>query len=302
MEETIGCKPCEAVTPVDCRWSGWTVTGGVSQYNGCTVSCGGGRVVKQRHIEINAKNGGKACKGAVKETYGCNPKTCPSQVPVDCKWADWSNWTACDACGSTGQRTRSRVIATVPMKGGKNCETGDSEQITSCNVPCANTYCTWQAWQPWGNCTASCGNARKSRRRYLFSSESGDDAKTLALPKRDDPQFVAKFAELQAHIESVNSSRWRDLSGAFILGGVAFLVALSAMRFSAIRQRHNSSKYSALDASGSDQDSMPFGLQITRSDSRQILPPGASSRDFEMARVREPLRFVDPCDGDVAIE
>jgi hypothetical protein len=52
----------------------------------------------------------------------------------------------------------------------------------------------------------------------------------LTLPKKDDKKFASKYSELKAHIDSVNSSRWRDLSGAFLLGGVAFLVALSAIR------------------------------------------------------------------------
>jgi len=229
MEETIGCKPCEAIVPVNCQWSDWIIIGGVAAYNGCTVSCGGGRVVRKRHIAVNARNGGKACDGALQETHECGSQSCPTQVAIDCVWGSWIEWTACDTCGPTGQRTRSRAIATPPSNGGKDCGEEDSEQIKSCNVPCDQTYCTWQAWQPWGNCSASCGSGRKSRRRYLFSSTE-PDLEQLTLPKQDDKQFASKYSELKAHIDSVNSSRWRDLSGAFLLGGIAFLVALSAIR------------------------------------------------------------------------
>merc|ERR1711962_333188 len=69
---------------VDCELADW------SEWTPCSVSCGGGKSTRERHIKVEAKNGG-ACEGTTHETQDCQPEPCI----VDCERADWSEWTPC---------------------------------------------------------------------------------------------------------------------------------------------------------------------------------------------------------------
>lgn len=264
-EQMKGCKTCDAVNPVDCQFSEWVAFGGVPEYGGCTMSCGGGRKIKKRHIAVLAVNGGKACEGALEATTACNTKSCENEAPVDCAWGVWSGWGSCDVCGHTGQRTRSRLITQNSVNGGKNCTAGDSIQLEPCQTPCEKTYCIWGSWAEWGGCNANCGHAQKSRRRYLEASTNSSNADDLPPVQAD---FARKYSELEAHIQAVNSAQLRDLCGAFAFGGIAFLVALAALRLStnmrATRNTSGMSAYSMLDVTCSDD---------TLSTARQLHPP-----------------------------
>lgn len=269
-EETIGCPPCKAVAPVDCVFSAWLPMGGHAAYNGCSVPCGGGRKLKKRHIMVHASNGGKACEGALQETESCNEKSCKISAAVDCKWGLWGKWSACDRCGPTGQKSRSRTIAETPKNGGVNCTLGDSEQLTKCDEPCGKTFCTWATWQNWGECDAKCGSAQKSRRRYLDST----GAPSPTMPPKDSDAFSVKYAELEAHLQNVRSSQWRDLSLAFGMGGVAFVVAMSAVRMmsSAKRRRSSTQGYSRM-----------LGEPVSEEPTASMREISHGSRSLEMA-------------------
>lgn len=285
--QTSGCKPCEAIQPVNCQFSEWVTIGGMPDWGGCNVQCGGGRINKKRHIAVEAKNGGKPCDGALEETSSCNTQVCPGEVKENCLWADWSQWGACDVCGPTGQRTRARKVARAPKNGGKNCETADSEEITTCDVPCGKTYCTWGDWQAYGDCTASCGPAQKARRRYLFSSSV---EKTIPPSKaKFEVESVRKYEALEAHIESVHAARWRDLSTAFALGGVAVMVFYAAMRLVS-RARNTSSDHTYSRMLGIDTDK-DAERSSTFMDASFSLAPEASSLSCQASSVRD---ITDP--------
>jgi len=195
----------------------------------------------------------------------CNSETCALEVQVPCRWGVWSEWGNCDVCGSTGQRTRERSVAQSPKNGGSNCDEADSQQMTQCDKPCGKTYCTWNDWAAWGQCDATCGHAQKARRRSLFSS---DVEKKLPLPKES---FAVKYAELEAHIQSLNSSRWQDLSSAFALGGTAFLILLAAMRLVSLVRSPSTHQYSRMLST----DVMPSDINLDCSSCSPTLPPNA---------------------------
>merc|ERR1719253_46384 len=118
--------------PVDCVVSEWENMGS-SEYDGCSVPCGGGKRTKMRRIVVQAKNGGKPCGGlsgepaTLEKTESCNVQLCLDVAPIDCSWTEWTQWSECDVCGDTGQRTRTRQIKQTPQRGGKVCEESGCE-------------------------------------------------------------------------------------------------------------------------------------------------------------------------------
>ena len=56
---------------VDCKW------GTFGDWSPCTVRCNGGIQWRERSVEIQAKNNGKACTGSTIERRSCNDNKCP---------------------------------------------------------------------------------------------------------------------------------------------------------------------------------------------------------------------------------
>jgi hypothetical protein len=294
-EETIGCKPCTAVVPVNCEFSEWVTSGGVAGYGGCSAQCGGGRKILKRHIKVQAQNGGTPCQGSLEKTIACNEKICPAQLPIDCVWETWSPWGACDKCGPTGQKARTRGISVEPKHGGNNCTQEASEELTKCDQPCGETYCTWGDWQAFGACSATCGHAQKSRRRYLWSSNVSHP-----IPPTEEhilnSSVSLKYAELQLHLDGLQSSRLRDLTAAFAFGGIAFAVGLSVVRVASFARARRSYRYSRmLGASETDSLSvMSLGesrtlAQWTPRGSRDMRPTDSSAPYVTPIAADEPL-------------
>lgn len=284
-EQTTGCKPCKAIGAVDCEFSKFIVIGGTAAWGGCSAQCGGGRVVSRRHIAVQAKNGGKACEGPLEKTESCNTQTCAGFGIRDCEWGAWVQWGSCDTCGPTGQRTRTREISQLPKNGGKNCDLTDSQQITKCDKPCGKTYCAWNDWQAFGDCTSSCGKGQKSRRRYLFSS-----IVEMQIPPSKE-NIAVKFAEIHAHIKALDSTQLRDISAAFALGGVAWLVLLAAVRLlpRGRQQAHHYSRMistvAACDenaASGEFQPCVPADARQIMVDEQDRRPGGRNMVAFDV--------------------
>merc|ERR1712126_240480 len=58
----------------NCQWSGW------SGWTTCNKSCGGGKKLRSRSIEIQALNGGIECTGFATDEAPCNTNTCPPHL------------------------------------------------------------------------------------------------------------------------------------------------------------------------------------------------------------------------------
>ena len=156
LQETVECGTSGC--PRDCAWGDW------GTWTNCSKTCGlglnAGITTRHRVQAITAAFGGKACEGKTVHTTRCNEVLCP----VNCEWEPWTAWTECVMpCGSNGTRQRSRGKI-PPAHGGEDC-VGDSTETSACTVlGGCSVNCTWEDWNEWTACSASCGEGNRVRR------------------------------------------------------------------------------------------------------------------------------------------
>ncbi|VDD94184.1 unnamed protein product [Enterobius vermicularis] len=147
------------------QWSEWSV---------CSATCDHG--TEMRHRKCSADQ----CPG---DSYQVRP--CDSLLP--CKtWADWSQWSECrdldglfngmffkhlaeqakEFAHVTASWVKIVVLAAISRVQVEHCETH----------PCGG----WGPWGDWSMCSATCGRAEKTRRRYCtgIAGCSGPDQET----------------------------------------------------------------------------------------------------------------------------
>lgn len=134
------------VCPIDCGWTQW---GG---WGVCSRTCGGGIKLRERVYDNQMENGGLHCPGSPAEVLACSVEECP----IDCKWAPWAAPGPCTKTCGGGSAHRHRAKVTLQAFGGAAC-IGPNTEVKPCNVePCA-IDCVYSMWEPWGECTATCG-------------------------------------------------------------------------------------------------------------------------------------------------
>ncbi|KAL1022832.1 hypothetical protein UPYG_G00032950 [Umbra pygmaea] len=156
--QTQLCKdrPC----PVDGKWSSWL------SWGTCSVSCGGGTRQRTRLCASPApQHGGRQCEGNDVHIDFCNSEPCP----VHGSWGPWSSWGSCSRTCNGGQMRRYRSCDNPrPTSGGRACAGADS-QIQRCSTVNCPVDGNWGLWQPWGECSASCGGGERTRVRLCNS-------------------------------------------------------------------------------------------------------------------------------------
>lgn len=157
-------EKCNAFScPVDCLWRQW---GGWGE---CSRKCGGGNRLRERNYAAQAQNGGAACPGSPAEVLACNIEECPN----DCKWSEWHDPGPCTKTCGGGSFKRHRARIAEMLNGGLACS-GPSTEIGPCNVePCA-LDCQYDEWQPFTECTSSCGGGvHTTMRNYTEAMHGG---------------------------------------------------------------------------------------------------------------------------------
>ncbi|XP_023559876.1 hemicentin-1 [Octodon degus] len=144
------------IVQVHGAFSPWSVWGP------CSVTCGNGIQTRSRLCNNpRPANGGKPCQGPDSEMRNCQNKLCP----VDGRWSEWSLWEECTKSCGRGNRTRTRTCNNPPAQhGGRPCE-GNAVEIIMCNVRPCPVPGGWSSWQPWGECSKSCGEGTQMRTR-----------------------------------------------------------------------------------------------------------------------------------------
>jgi len=230
--EECRASPCDDMhDPIDCKLSDW------SSWGPCDATCGVGQQIRSREVVTEPAYGGLMCNDALLQTQRCSVRDCEACTPIDCAWEDWSTWGVCDRCD--GESRRFRHIAAHASCGGKSCQPGDAAEVQNCSRSCANrAYCEWTEWQPYGACSATCGQGVRSRSRYLKPVS----AIPLSAPRPPAPNVVtdanleAKFEQLHVRSQSLRTSRLQVLALAFVAGGIS-LVAITAFLSRRARRR-----------------------------------------------------------------
>eukprot|EP00929_Paragymnodinium_shiwhaense_P087227 TRINITY_DN4747_c0_g1_i1.p1 TRINITY_DN4747_c0_g1~~TRINITY_DN4747_c0_g1_i1.p1 ORF type:complete len:1556 (-),score=307.09 TRINITY_DN4747_c0_g1_i1:124-4791(-) len=190
LRVTAPCNPehgdspphhCVPETDVDCQFGEW------SDWGGCSRSCGGGQMERERVILTASMGGGLPCSGDLHRMAPCNEHNCVTEHCEDCQWSQWGDWSDCTHCG--GQRFRHRHIAKRQNSCGKPCEEGTAEEVGNCTSHCEagkTLTCGWSSWTDSRECpTDACGPVTKSRSRVLHQLRDRDDDGDV------EPLFVA---------------------------------------------------------------------------------------------------------------
>uniref|UniRef100_A0A7S2NEM3 Spondin-like TSP1 domain-containing protein n=1 Tax=Alexandrium andersonii TaxID=327968 RepID=A0A7S2NEM3_9DINO len=228
LKETAPCSTapegsCEQKPPVDCAFNEW------GAWSACTSSCSGGTQHRSRTFAHLPAEGGAPCEGGLSEVQECGRNSCLHD-PQDCKLDEWQEWSACDKCN--GQKKRFRDVLQYASDGGMNCDHLGTEELGECDSPCHtdNTVCAWGDWKEWGQCSAVCGEGRRSRRRYLGAEPTSIfdlEGKSIA-----DPESSAskRFDELRQMRQRLASHSVQGPALAFSGGCLSFLLAFAVIR------------------------------------------------------------------------
>lgn len=233
LEEAQSCTPADLASkcnapPVDCLLSDWT------PWDACTASCDGGQTRRMRS-DLSNNITGKPCGGALSQVAHCGTTPCPGTR--DCEYSDWTLWGSCQGCG--GQKTRTRHIAKYHTGVGKPCATGDLDETAECPRKCNMMYCGWTSWRDWGECSADCGNGKRSRTRLLALVEKPKTDTTVAKlwdANIDENSLEDRVQELYRKAQNAEASRRSELALAFGLGAFV-LLAFAAISLAIPRSR-----------------------------------------------------------------
>ncbi|XP_051803642.1 hemicentin-1 [Acanthochromis polyacanthus] len=165
--QTQVCKerPC----PVDGKWSPWV------SWGACSVSCGGGTRQRTRLCASpTPQHSGRQCEGNDVHIDFCNSDPCP----INGNWGPWSSWGSCSKTCNGGQMRRYRTCDNPrPANGGRACAGADT-QIQRCSTVNCPVDGNWASWQPWGQCSASCGGGERTRVRLCNSPSSSNGGRS----------------------------------------------------------------------------------------------------------------------------
>ncbi|XP_069104021.1 coadhesin-like isoform X2 [Argopecten irradians] len=85
--------------------------------------------------------------------------------PMDGVWSDWPAWTDCSSTCGNGTMTRHRTCDNPsPVYGGDDCE-GSTTETQTCMLANCSVNGNWSEWNPWTDCSESCGNGTRNRNR-----------------------------------------------------------------------------------------------------------------------------------------
>ncbi|XP_047136865.1 A disintegrin and metalloproteinase with thrombospondin motifs adt-1 isoform X1 [Hydra vulgaris] len=183
-EPTLESKICSSdPCPIDGNFGEW------NSWGTCSVDCGTGVQTRQRECNSpKPQYGGKTCDliGITQEQRECKLKECP----INGGFGSWSEFSACSKLCGDGVQTRTRKCdQPEPAYGGKDC-VGTTVETNFCKIVDCPIDGSWSEWEPFSECSQSCGSTLKSRKRsctnpapqYGGKACEGLDTMTTACP------------------------------------------------------------------------------------------------------------------------
>ncbi|XP_071802833.1 hemicentin-1-like isoform X2 [Asterias amurensis] len=89
-------------------------------------------------------------------------------IRVHGRYSEWSAWGECSkTCGNEGayQRRTRKCDNPAPANNGRQCS-GSSTDNRACTPPMCPINGGWSSWQPWEDCSVTCGSGTRNRIRY----------------------------------------------------------------------------------------------------------------------------------------
>jgi len=146
--------------PVDCVVSEW------GSWSTCSKSCGGGLMVRTRHVTRAMEFGG-ACPNLI-EDKPCQTNECA----VDCEVSEWNSWEACSKTCGGGSQTRARTVTLTPNTHGSECPNLVQQQI--CHPEDCAVDCTVSDWGDWSLCGVTAhSHCAKGKFRQITREPAG---------------------------------------------------------------------------------------------------------------------------------
>ncbi|XP_021375993.1 coadhesin-like [Mizuhopecten yessoensis] len=141
---------------VDGNWSVWL------PWSSCSASCENGTRTRNRTCDNPVPAfGGEECDGIDTDSEVCMLINCP----INGNWSVWLGWSSCAAACDNGTRTRNRACDNpVPAFGGEECDGIDTDSEVCMIIHCPING-SWSSWQPWSDCSTTCGGGIKNRTR-----------------------------------------------------------------------------------------------------------------------------------------
>jgi len=144
-----------------------------SEWNGCSVTCGGGTQTRKRSLATKETWCGKPAEGPSVLYRPCNPETCGV---INCQFSQWSAWLPQDACPgpcSEGHAARTRTVETHAHGGGLPC-LGSTHEMERCphSSSCTSYQpvgrdCVLSEWSEWTDCSQTCAKGYKEHTRSI---------------------------------------------------------------------------------------------------------------------------------------
>ncbi|XP_071515843.1 hemicentin-1-like [Panulirus ornatus] len=90
-------------------------------------------------------------------------------IKVSGIWGSWGPWSSCSVSCGTGQQERRRICnSPAPQHGGSPCP-GDEAHTRPCRPQPCPLDGNWSPWDPWSECSATCGSGVQLRSRYCMA-------------------------------------------------------------------------------------------------------------------------------------
>ncbi|EPT30283.1 microneme protein MIC2 [Toxoplasma gondii ME49] len=179
--EEATLAPCITIPPTPPEWAAWS---------DCTVTCGGGNRHRVRNAlppGLGSQNGesdeslvSKLWPGTdLRQEEACNTSPCP----INATCGQFEEWSTCSVSCGGGLKTRSRNPWNEDQQhGGLSCEQqhpgGRTETIT-CNPQACPVDERPGEWAEWGECSVTCGDGVRERRRGKSLVEAKFGGRTI---------------------------------------------------------------------------------------------------------------------------
>jgi len=127
--------------------------------------------------------------------------------PCPCVWGQWEEWSGCTTTCGAGKRYRERVVETLAINNGTDCQ-GEMEEDEECNEDiCCPVDCVWGQWEEWAACPSGCPPQEKIRIRskaVLVACNGndclGDDFEEKSCSREEE--LLAQVSQLEMDIHT----------------------------------------------------------------------------------------------------